>query len=110
MSALLFAGVLTGRPLLKYLLEAAYDGLSDRGWMLLTRNWAWWFAALAVANEIMRASLSFDAWLTAATPWFLLWRVLLYSVGATLSLAHWRPRLRAAQRNQADGDARQRIR
>lgn len=65
LSALLFAGVLTGRPLLKYLLEAAYDGLSDRGWMLLTRNWAWWFAALAVANEIMRASLSFDAWLTA---------------------------------------------
>lgn len=64
-SALLFAGVVTGRPLLRYMLEAAYEGLSDRGWMLLTRNWAWWFAALAVANEVMRATLSFDAWLTA---------------------------------------------
>ncbi len=65
LSALLFVGVLTGRPLLKYLLEAAYDGLSERGWMLLTRNWAFWFAAMAVANEVLRATLSFDAWLSA---------------------------------------------
>lgn len=65
LSALLFIGFLTGRPLLKYLLEAAYEGLSDRGWMLLTRNWAFWFAAMAVANEVLRATLSFDAWLTA---------------------------------------------
>lgn len=65
LSALLFAGVLAGRPLLKYLLEAAYEGLSDRGWLLLSRNWAWWFAAMAVANEIMRATLSFDVWLSA---------------------------------------------
>ncbi len=65
LSALLFAGVLTGRPLLKYLLEAAYEGLSERGWMLLSRNWAFWFAAMAIANEALRATLSFDAWLTA---------------------------------------------
>lgn len=65
LSALLFAGVLAGRPLLKYLLEAAYEGLSDRSWLLLSRNWAWWFAAMAVANEIMRATLSFDVWLSA---------------------------------------------
>lgn len=65
LSALLFAGVLTGRPLLKYLLEAAYEGLSERGWMLLSRNWAFWFAGMAIANEVMRATLSFDAWLTA---------------------------------------------
>ncbi|MBX9858229.1 MAG: septation protein IspZ [Sphingomonas sp.] len=65
LSALLFAGFLTGRPLLKYLLEAAYEGLSERGWMLLSRNWAFWFAAMAIANEVLRATLSFDAWLTA---------------------------------------------
>lgn len=65
LSALLFGGFLTGRPLLKYLLEAAYEGLSERGWMLLTRNWAFWFAAMAIANELLRATLSFDAWLTA---------------------------------------------
>lgn len=65
LSMLLFGGLFMGRPLLKYLLEAAYEGLSDRGWMLLSRNWAIWFAAMAVANEVMRATLSFDAWLSA---------------------------------------------
>lgn len=65
LSALLFGGLFMGRPLLKYLLEAAYEGLSEHGWMLLSRNWAIWFAAMAVANEVMRAVLSFDAWVSA---------------------------------------------
>jgi intracellular septation protein len=64
LSALLFAGFLTGRPILKYLLEAGYQGLTDRGWMLLTRNWAWFFLGMALANEVLRARLSFDTWLT----------------------------------------------
>ncbi len=65
LAALLLIGWWRGRPLLKYLLQAAYDGLSDTGWMLLSRNWGLFFAALAILNEIMRATLSFDAWLTA---------------------------------------------
>lgn len=65
LSGVLLFGVITGRPMLQYLFEAAYQGLDARGWALLTRNWAWWFAAMAVANEAMRATLSFDAWLTA---------------------------------------------
>ena len=64
LSAMLFGGLLRGRALLKYVLEHGYDGLSDKGWLLLSRNWAWYFAAMAVANEILRASVEFDAWLT----------------------------------------------
>ena len=64
LSAMLFAGLLRGRALLKYVLEHGYDGLSDKGWLLLSRNWAWYFAAMAVTNEILRASVEFDAWLT----------------------------------------------
>ena len=30
----------------------------------ITRNWALYFLALAGANEVLRATLSFDAWLT----------------------------------------------
>jgi len=63
-SVMLFAGLVRGKPLLKYLLQAAYDGLSEQGWRLLTRNWALFFAAMAIANEVMRANLSFDLWLT----------------------------------------------
>lgn len=64
LSAALFFGVITRRPLIKYLFEASYQGIDTRGWALLTRNWAWWFAVLAIANEATRAMLSFDTWLT----------------------------------------------
>ena len=53
LSSLLFIGLLRGKPLLKYVLESGYDGLSDRGWMILSRNWAFFFAALAVANQVL---------------------------------------------------------
>ena len=57
-------GLLRGEALLKRLLAAAYDGLSDEGWHLLSRNWALFFVALAVLNEALVATLSFDRWLT----------------------------------------------
>lgn len=60
---MLLAGLARGKPLLKYLLQAAYDGLTEEGWRKLSRNWAFFFIAMAVANEAMRALLSFDQWL-----------------------------------------------
>ncbi len=60
---MLFGGLLRGKALLKYLLQAAYDGLTDEGWRKLSRNWGIFFAAMAVANEVMRQSMSFDSWL-----------------------------------------------
>ena len=64
LSGMLFVGLLTGRALLKYLLEAGFPGLSDRGWTLLSRNWAFFFLAMAGLNEVLRATLTFDTWLT----------------------------------------------
>jgi intracellular septation protein len=64
LSGLLFGGLLLGKPLMKFVFEAGYDGLSDRGWTLLSRNWAWFFALLAVLNEGIRQSFDFDTWLT----------------------------------------------
>lgn len=61
---MLFGGLLKGKPLLKYLLQAAYDGLSEEGWLKLSRNWALFFTFMALLNEGMRAFLSFDDWLT----------------------------------------------
>ena len=43
--ALLLFGLATGRNLLKMVLGTAYPGLSERGWQLLTRNWALFFVA-----------------------------------------------------------------
>lgn len=61
---LLLGGWWLGRPLLKYLLQAAYDGLSEEGWLKLSRNWGLFFAIMAIANEALRHFLDFDAWLT----------------------------------------------
>ena len=60
---MLFGGLLRGKALLKYLLQAAYDGLTEEGWRKLSRNWGLFFVAMAIANETMRRSMSFDAWL-----------------------------------------------
>lgn len=64
---LLLAGWLRGKPLLKYLLQAAYDGLSEEGWLKLSRNWGLFFVAMALINEGLRAFFDFDQWLTIKT-------------------------------------------
>ena len=64
LSGLLFAGLTRGKPLLKYVLEHGYHGLSDRGWLLLSRNWAFFFAVMAISNEVIRANFTFSQWLT----------------------------------------------
>lgn len=61
----LLIGYRMGRPLLKILLEAAFEGLDDAGWMKLSRNWGIFFLALAALNEGLRFYLSFGDWLAA---------------------------------------------
>ena len=63
-AVLLGAGLMRGKPLLKWLFGPVFPGLTEEGWLKLTRNWTLFFAALAVANEVMRATLTFDTWLT----------------------------------------------
>ncbi|MES2989294.1 MAG: septation protein A [Pseudomonadota bacterium] len=60
-------GLLADKPLLQTLLQTAYPGLSARGWRLLTINWALFFAAMAILNEVMRQMLSWDQWVTFKT-------------------------------------------
>ncbi len=63
-SLILFGGLMMGKPLLKFLLHAAFDGVNEQGWLKFSRNMAIFFAGMAVLNEAMRATLSFDLWLT----------------------------------------------
>jgi intracellular septation protein len=62
---LLLAGWLKGKALLQWLLEAAFEGLSEEGWLKLSRNWGVFFFFLAALNEVLRHTLSFGDWLTA---------------------------------------------
>ena len=62
---MLLAGYWKGKALLKVLLEAAFEGISDEGWLKLSRNWGVFFLALAALNETLRMTLSFGDWLAA---------------------------------------------
>ncbi|WP_395327045.1 inner membrane-spanning protein YciB [Novosphingobium sp. BL-8H] len=64
-AGVLFFGLMRGKPMLKYLLQSAFEGLSDEGWLKLSRNWAWFFLFLAALNTLLVFTVSFDAWLQA---------------------------------------------
>lgn len=62
-SAILFFGTVTKRPTLKAVMSSAYPGLRDSGWHILTRNFAWFFVAMAIVNEIVWRNSTTSFWL-----------------------------------------------
>lgn len=62
-AGLLAFGLATGRNLLKVVLGSAYPGLTEQGWRILTRNWAIFFAVMAVVNELVWRNTSTDFWI-----------------------------------------------
>lgn len=59
-------GLARGRSYLAYVM-AEMIPMSDEGWMVLTRRLALFFAALAVANEVVWRTMSTDAWVKIET-------------------------------------------
>ena len=64
-ASVLLIGLMRGKAMLKLLLQAAFDGLDDAGWLKLSRTWGVFFVVLAGLNEVLRQMLSFDGWLQA---------------------------------------------
>ncbi len=64
LAGLLFAGLVRGKPLLRWLFGPIFPGLSEEGWLKLSRNWGIFFIALAGTNEVIRHAFDFDTWLT----------------------------------------------
>ena len=62
-AGLLSFGLATGRPLLKAVLGSTYPGLDEEGWKKLTRNWAIFFAVMAVVNEGVWRNSTTDFWI-----------------------------------------------
>lgn len=78
----LIFGLVTKRPVLKYVLETGFPAMTDEGWRKLTRNWALFFVGMAVLNEVVRASISFDAWVQ-----FKVWGVTILSFAFAMAQA-----------------------
>jgi intracellular septation protein len=62
-SGLLWFGLATDRPLLQRVLGSTYPGLDQAGWTKLTRNWAMFFALMAVLNEAVWRNSTTDFWI-----------------------------------------------
>src|SRR5688572_109246 len=62
-TGILAFGLATGRPLLKAVLGNTYPGLEDSGWVKLTRNWAIFFALMALLNEAVWRNSSTEFWI-----------------------------------------------
>jgi intracellular septation protein len=62
-AGLLAFGLATGRPLLQQVLGSTYPGLDEGGWLKLTRNWAIFFACMAILNEAVWRNTSWNFWL-----------------------------------------------
>ena len=50
--------------MLKSVLGSAYPGLDNEGWRKLTRNWALFFVAMAIANEAVWRNATTDFWIS----------------------------------------------
>ena len=61
-SGILFFELATHRPLLRQVLGSTYPGLHQAGWTKLTRNWAIFFAFMAVLNEAVWRNSSTNFW------------------------------------------------
>lgn len=62
-AVILFYGLIAKRPTLELVLGQAYPGLTERGWTLLTRNWAVFFVILGIANEAVWRNSSTGFWI-----------------------------------------------
>ena len=61
-AAILLGGVVIGkRGLLKYVLDVAFQ-LTDRGWMILSRRWGFFFLFLAILNECIWRNFPTEFW------------------------------------------------
>ncbi len=78
-AGLLAFGLATNRPLLKMVLGSTYPGLDEEGWRKLTRNWAIFFAIMAVVNEAVWRNSTTDFWIGFKL-WFAIPATLLFAV------------------------------
>ena len=65
-AVILGIGLLQGRSYLAWVMSE-FLPMKDEGWMKLTRRLTWFFAALAVANEVVWRTMSTDAWVKIET-------------------------------------------
>jgi len=60
---LLAIGMWRGKSYLQLVMEAGIPDLAKKGWMIMTRNWMYFFIAMALLNEAVWRNFSEDIWM-----------------------------------------------
>ncbi len=63
-AGILIFGLARGRSYLRVVMEAGFPPLLDAGWLKMARNWALFFTAAAIVNEIVWRNFSTDFWVS----------------------------------------------
>ena len=95
---ILFGGLALGRPLLKLVLGHALP-LDDTGWRRLTLRWGYFFAAMAVINEIVWRTQTTDVWVA-----YKVFGILVLTLGFALAQAPLVMRHHLAEKPGDKGD------
>jgi len=59
---LLAFGLWRGKSYLQLVMEAGIPDLAEKGWMIMTRNWMYFFIAMALVNEAVWRNFNEDIW------------------------------------------------
>jgi intracellular septation protein len=66
LSLIIFQGLRKNKLILKNLFENTF-GISDKGWRIISINWATWLAILALSNQFVGSFYPLSYWITFKT-------------------------------------------
>ena len=66
-ATILAVGLMTGRPLIKVIMQSGLPDLREEGWHVMSRNWAVFFAVMAIFNEVIWRTQSTETWVDVKT-------------------------------------------
>ena len=102
-AVMLVIGLMRGQSYLAYVMEDLMP-LEEKGWMILTRRFAMFFAFLAVANEYVWRNFETGSWVTFKT-FGLPILLFVFLIGQSGLLINYDPRHRTEEDDDKKGDS-----
>ena len=102
-AVMLVIGLMRGQSYLAYVMEDLMP-LEEKGWMILTRRFAMFFAFLALANEYVWRNFETGSWVTFKT-FGLPILLFVFLIGQSGLLVNYDPRHRKEEEDEKKGDS-----
>ena len=103
-SIVLLIGLRRKKAFLKYLFEGAFPPMNERGWYLLTRNYALFMLFKAGLNEAVWRNFSTDTWVSVKVWGFTALTFLFILTQVPMMMRHTKAEAKAGAKPQAPGE------